>query len=44
MDKKILKLETATKKLLKGEKSLLKEDHKRDKFVEKGKKRMKKGC
>lgn len=38
MDKKIKKLEKATKKVLKGEKSLMKEDKKRDHLVEKGKK------
>ena len=44
MDKKIKKIESGTRKLLKEEKSLLKADHKRDHLVEKGKKRMKKGC
>lgn len=41
MDKKIKKLEKGTSKLLKEEKSLLKADHKRDKFCEYGKKMMK---
>lgn len=44
MDKKIKKLMSETKKLEKGEKSLLKADQKRDDLVEKGKKAMKKGC
>jgi hypothetical protein len=38
MDKKIKKLESGTKKLLKEEKSLLKADHKRDKTCELGEK------
>ncbi len=42
MDKKIKKLEKATSKLLKEEKSLLKSDHKRDKVCEIGKKEMNK--
>ena len=42
MDKKIKSLEKTTSKLLKGEKSLLKEDHKRDKACDLGKKMMKK--
>jgi hypothetical protein len=42
MDKKIKKLEKDTKNVLKGEKSLLKDDKKRDKFVVAGKKAMKK--
>lgn len=40
MDKKIKSLEKTTSKLLKGEKSLLKEDHKRDKACDLGKKMM----
>ena len=44
MDKKIKRLETGTSKLMKQEKSLLKADKKRDKFVMKGKEKMKKGC
>jgi hypothetical protein len=40
MDKKIKKLEGKTKSLLKGEKSLLKMDHKRDKVCAMGKKMM----
>ena len=42
MDKKIKKLEKGTSKLLKQEKSLMKADHKRDKFCELGKKVMNK--
>lgn len=42
MDKKIKKLASKTKELLKGEKSLLKADHKRDKVCDMGKKMMKK--
>jgi hypothetical protein len=38
MDKKIKKLEGETKKLLKGEKSLLKADKKRDAVCDLGKK------
>lgn len=44
MDKKIKKLEKGTSKLLKEEKSLMKADKKRDKFVMKGKEKMKKCC
>jgi len=44
MDKKIKKLEKGTAHLMKEEKSLLKADKKRDKFVSKGKEKMKKGC
>jgi hypothetical protein len=42
VDKKIKKLESQTKKLIKGEKSLLKADHARDKQCEMGAKMMKK--
>ena len=44
MDKKIKTMQNTTKKLEKEESSLLKEDKKRDKAVEAGKKAMKKGC
>jgi len=37
MDKKIKKLESKEKQLLKGTKSLLKEDKKHDKIIEKAK-------
>jgi hypothetical protein len=42
MDKKIKKLESKTKSILKGEKSLLKTDKARDKECDYGKKMMKK--
>jgi len=42
MDKKIKKLESGTKKLLKEEKSLISADKKRDKVCDYGKKMMKK--
>ena len=42
MDKKIHKLQSDTKKLQKEEKSLLKADKKRDRFVDAGKKALKK--
>ncbi len=42
MDKKIKHLEKNTQKLVKEEKNLLKEDQKRDKLVDAGKKAMKK--
>lgn len=42
MDKKIKKIETGTRKLLKQERSLLAADKKRDKACEMGKKMMKK--
>jgi hypothetical protein len=42
MDKEIRKLERGTSKLLKAEKSLEKADKKRDKFVDAGKKAMRK--
>lgn len=41
MDKKIKKIMKDTKKVEKEEKSLLKDDKKRDKFVDAGKKAMK---
>lgn len=44
MDRKIKKMTKDTEKVVKEEKSLLKADKKRDVFVEKGKKAMKKGC
>jgi hypothetical protein len=44
MDAKIRKIEKESKKVSKDLKSLESADKKRDKFVEKGKKRMKKGC
>jgi hypothetical protein len=44
MDKKIKALQSKTKGLLKGEKSLLKADKKNDKIVDKAKMKMKKGC
>ncbi len=44
MDKKIKKLKKGTSKLLTQESSLMKEDQKRDKFVKKGKEKMKKDC
>lgn len=40
MDKKIKKIESGTKKILKEEKSLLKADKKRDKMCDAGKKMM----
>lgn len=42
MDKKIKKIQKDTKKIVKEEGELLKEDKKRDKFVEAGKKALKK--
>jgi len=42
MDKKIKKIEKGTAKLMKEEKSLMKEDHKRDKVCKMGEKMMKK--
>jgi hypothetical protein len=44
MDKKIKKIKRETKDLVKKETELLKADKKRDKFVDAGKKAMKKGC
>ena len=43
MDKKIKKLQSATKKVVKEEASLLKADKKNDKVIDKAKKVMKKG-
>ena len=44
MDAKIKKLQSQTKKLAKGEASLLKADKKRDRLVDKGRKAMKGKC
>lgn len=44
MDKKIRAIEKESKKTTKDLKQLEKMDKKRDKFVDKGKERMKKGC
>lgn len=44
MDAKIRKIEKESKKTTKDLKDLEKMDKKRDKFVEKGKEKMKKGC
>jgi len=44
MDKKIKKLQTATGKLVKQEASLLKEDKKHDKVIDKAKAKMKGKC
>jgi hypothetical protein len=44
MDKKIKSMQKDTKKLEKKESSLLREDKKRDKLVEKGKMMKKKAC
>jgi len=44
MDQKIKKLQKDTKKVVKEEASLLKEDKKHDKVIEKAKKKMKGKC
>jgi len=44
MDAKIKKLQKDTKKVMKGEASLLKADRKQDKMVDKAKKKMKEKC
>jgi hypothetical protein len=44
MDKKIKKLQSATKKVVKEEASLLKADKKQDKIVDKAKMKMKGKC
>ena len=44
MDRKIKKIESEEKKLLKGTKSLLKEDKKHDKVIAKAKKKTVAGC
>ena len=44
MDKKIKKLQKDTKKIVKEESSLLKEDKKHDKIVDRAKKKMKGKC
>lgn len=44
MDKKIMSLQKDTKKLAKKEASLLREDKKHDKVIDKAKKKMKDKC
>jgi hypothetical protein len=44
MDKKIKKLQKDTKKIVKEESSLLKEDKRHDKVIDKAKKKMKGKC
>ena len=44
MDEKIKKLQKDTKKLAKEESSLLREDKKHDRLIEKSKKKMRKKC
>ena len=44
MDKQIKKLKTATKSLVKKEESLLKQDKKHDKIIDKAKAKMKGKC
>lgn len=44
MDKKIKNLQSQTKKLVKEEASLLREDKKHDKVIDKAKKKMKGKC